>query len=1538
MSARGLLADLRRKHVFLAVDGSELIIRAPKGTLDDRLTRRIKESKADLCDLLSGKPLPELFPYAELSEEELDLLTEAKSFEHSGIQDIYRLGPFQEGVLFQNLLGGDGDAYLMRSVIEFDAREEMDAFLSAIQTVIARHDILRSSMRWKGLRKPIQIVHRNALMPVYELSARSDEEAMDVLLSKTDPERNRLDLEHAPLLQASIIKKNNDSGWIMGLLYHHLVCDHVTLDLLISEVREVLAGRVDQLQKPVSYGEFIADTLSKPQAWHESYFREQLKGVDEPTLPFELVDVRGTGGSLAEEEIEVKGVLSQRIRDAARREGVSPAVLFHLAWARVAGCCSNRDDVVFGTVLSGRQQGMKGADRALGTFINTLPVRLKLHGVSVKDAVSDMQKKLIDLLEHEQASLVLAQRCSEVDVSIPLFSSVLNYRHNRRAQSGDIQAIPLASARIVLEQERSSYPLTINLGDDGECFTIAAQCLPRINPSRIAKYLMQAVSSLVEALSYDPGKHVDELQVIPDIERDWLVGKLNGTGKEKYKGVFAQNLFERCVDAKPSAVAIVHEGGELTYDELNRNANRLAHFLISKGVRLGERVAVCAERSPEMVTALLGVIKAGGVYVPLDPSYSRERLSYILDDSHPAFIITTSQVAGTLPQIEVPVLPLGNEPEGYLSLPDGNIAPASLGLKLESGAYVIYTSGSTGHPKGVLNTMDGLVNRLLWMSDNVLIDPPVTALKTSIGFVDSITEVLDALTAGGKLVVFDKQTAHDPVLFARRVREGGVTNLMVVPSLLRSLLDNASSTFHSMRTVLSSGERIPQELINRFKSQCPDVRLYNTYGCSEVNGDATACECHADPDLSRSSIGKPISNARVYVLDQKLQPVPTEVLGEIYIGGIGVSRGYINNDALTSERFVPDPFRAEGAGLVYRTGDFGKIRSDGSIEYLGRRDFQVKIRGFRVELGEIESRLQAHPLVETCVVTSREDKSIGTTLTAYIVGKDEADPEGNRKRKSKIGFSLFYFSARDDFHEDKYQLYLQAAKFADENGLEAIWTPERHFNNVAGLFPNPSVLSAALAVTTRNVQLRAGSVVLPLHSTPRVAEEWSVVDNLSNGRVGLAIASGWHHRDFVLYPSHFSDRKSAMLRELQSLRALWRGESIPFKDGRDSLSDIATYPRPIQKELPIWLTSVGNADTFVEAGRLGVNVLTNLLGQDIDELGRKIALYRESLERHGHDPSAGKVTLMVHTYMGDDLEQTLDAARGPFKDYMRQHLGLLRTDLYALRIVMDDGDPNDVESITEHAFRRYTKSASFIGTPVSCLEVADRLADVGVDEFACLFDWIDQSKALDALPHVSRFQELFNQRELTTGILRKHMTSLPDYMRPSKYIILDEMPLTSSGKIDRGALPDAASAHAEEKHDYEAPRGDIENALARLWGVLLDVERVGRNDNFFSLGGHSLLTVALATHIRNFSGIDVSVAKIFQNPTIAELAKVMMEGGPTQRVGGLDATLSKLGDLSDDDLHHMAQENHRKLEHEVRRRDEAAKGAEACPASDAYAP
>ncbi|HLD68435.1 MAG TPA: amino acid adenylation domain-containing protein, partial [Pseudomonas sp.] len=514
----GLAADVR--SVFSAPSLREMALAL------GRDTRELFQAPANPitpgCQALS----PDLLPLVELSQAQIDRIVAAVPGGAANIQDIYPLAPLQQGILYHHLLGHEGDTYLVHSLVEFDQRDRLDAFVAALQTVIDRHDILRTAVHWDGLPQAVQVVQRQARLPVHSLTLDAGEDALVQLQRLSDPRQLRLDLSQAPLLRAYSAPDPHSGRWLLALLNHHMVSDHVTLEIVLEEIQAILHGQGDSLPAPLPYRDFIAQTLATSPQAHEAYFRRRLADVDAPTAPFDLLDVQGDGSAIEEASLQLEEGLALGIRAQARAQGVTPAILFHIAWAQVLARCTGREDVVFGTVVSGRLQGSAGAERALGVFINTLPVRVHLDQQGAQALVAETHRDLSELLAHEQAPLALAQRCSGVSASLPLFTTLLNYRH----QTEGAQAVPQwPGAKILTSEERTNYPLTLSVNDYGTALGLTVQSVPAVSPARICALMQRALEQLTQALVHTPDIRLNQLDVLPPEERERLLVTWNQT-------------------------------------------------------------------------------------------------------------------------------------------------------------------------------------------------------------------------------------------------------------------------------------------------------------------------------------------------------------------------------------------------------------------------------------------------------------------------------------------------------------------------------------------------------------------------------------------------------------------------------------------------------------------------------------------------------------------------------------------------------------------------------------------------------------------------------------------------------------------------------------------------------------------------------------------------------------------------------------------------------------------------------------------------
>ncbi|WP_338911511.1 non-ribosomal peptide synthase/polyketide synthase [Mycetohabitans rhizoxinica] len=930
---------------------------------------------------------PALLPLIDLTQADIDRIVEQVPGGVANIQDIYALSPLQDGMLFHHLLAANSDPYLLTTQMAFANRQVLDRYLEAVQQVVNRHDILRTAFVWEGLSVPAQVVWRRASLAVTELELNPDDgPVIEQLLQRLDSSQYRIDLTQAPLLHF-IIAQDGDGRWLLLELLHHLIGDHATQEIMQTEVQAFLEGRGDALPPARPFRNLVAQArLGISESEHKRFFTDMLADVDEPTLPFGLTDVHRDGTHVTESHRMLPQDLSDRLRTQAKQLGVSLASLCHLAWAQVLARATGQQRVVFGTVLFGRMHAGDGADSAMGLFINTLPLRVDVDD-SVQDGVRHTHARLATLLEHEHASLGLAQRCSSVPAGTPLFSALLNYVHEGVLPS-EIQSTP--GIEFLGTQERDNYPLGLSVEDRGHALGLTAQAVQPLDPDRIGGYMQQALESLASALEHTPHLPVQQLNVLPADERTLLLKTWNATPlSPAHDGAIGDaqaqmlhQLFEVQADKTPHGVAIVFGQQQCSYRELNTRANQLAHYLRTLGVGPEVVVGVYIERSIDMLVGVLGILKAGGAYLPLDPNYPAERIAYMLGNASVPVLITQSHLEAQLPDMRAQRVCMDTD-WGHIAAHPQH-APQS-GARPHHLAYVIYTSGSTGRPKGVMVDHHAVSSRLhagqqllsLRSSDRCL-------QQISLSFDASIEEIFIPLMTGAALVMADPTIQMDASRLVALMARQRISVIDIAPAMLEQLCatEGVADCRH-LRLILCGAEALSSAVLHACQTTFPNATLYNLYGPTEGVINALAWPATQLAASETPPLGRPIANTCVYVLDRALQPVPIGVTGELYIGGPALARAYLGRPDLTAERFVANPF--EQGTRLYRTGDLVRWRADGQLEYLGRADHQIKLRGFRIELSEIESVLAKYPGIAQATLSLREDRPGNKQLVAYWV-------------------------------------------------------------------------------------------------------------------------------------------------------------------------------------------------------------------------------------------------------------------------------------------------------------------------------------------------------------------------------------------------------------------------------------------------------------------------------------------------------------------------------------------------------------------------
>ncbi|OZY86397.1 hypothetical protein CBP51_05050 [Cellvibrio mixtus] len=884
------------------------------------------------------------------------------------------------------------DPYIMSFLFEISKRSNLDAVLEGLQFIVDRHDVFRTAIMWEGLTEPVQVVYRKAELPVQWLEFGEVQNTREHMQLRCAPDKQWMDLTQAPLFKVSVAKDHRAGYFFIMLQFHHSISDHVGFEIIQKEIAAFRSGLTHLLPDPRPYREFVAHVRhhsGKRDA--EKFFREMLGDIDEPIVPFGLTDLLGDGRRINRHNLDIDVTLAQAIRRASQQLRISPAAIFHAAWAMVISMCSRCDDVVFGTVFSGRLQGTAGIEHMMGVFINTLPIRVKLTNLSASALVVNIQASLLELLRFEQSSLAEAQRCSGLQGGIPLFNAILNYRHSARERSElDGAAFEPDDFNFLAGEERTNYPISVSVDDFGVGFGIDMQVHESLSASHLAGYLVRALEQLLPLLSSGEKIPVHTLPLLSEREVDAQLIASDGSAVE-FAQVCIHELFEERVRLHPHIEALNFEGDSLTYGELNQRANRLAHYLIDTyHVKPDTLVGIACERSLDMVIAIYAVLKAGGAYVPLDHQAPADRIAFMLDDAALAIVLTQQHLKNLLDAQDRHIICIDDPAfqQRLANCPDTNPVASHRGLTPNHLAYVIYTSGSTGTPKGVLCEHAGLVNRITWMQNQYSLGADDSVLqKTPYTFDVSVWEFMWPLTQGARLVIAKPEGHKDPFYLTDLIQLEQITVLHFVPSMLGTLLAVADwRACDSTRKVFCSGEALPLALQQQFFATGTRCELHNLYGPTEASIDVSYWRCESQSTLKTVPIGRPIANTQLYVLDEHRRVLPAGVIGELYIGGVGLARGYLNRAGLTAQCFIDNPFYTRGTGKrLYKTGDLVRRLPDGNLDYIGRVDDQVKIRGLRIELGEIEYVLSRYEDVASSVVVAREDEPGNKYLVAYVV-------------------------------------------------------------------------------------------------------------------------------------------------------------------------------------------------------------------------------------------------------------------------------------------------------------------------------------------------------------------------------------------------------------------------------------------------------------------------------------------------------------------------------------------------------------------------
>jgi amino acid adenylation domain-containing protein len=1451
----------------------------------------------------------------------------------------------QEQLWILDQLEPGNPAYNIAATLRSRGSFDPVALEQALRTVVRRHDILRTTFVAHA-GKPIQLIAPtlSLAVPLVDLCGlpEDEREGRAQVLVRAEA-RKPFDLARGPLLRATLLRLADEEHLLL-LTIHHIAADGWSTRVLVRELMEtyVAFAAGDELLLPELPAQYADHAIWQRQALQGevlgeqlAYWKERLAGAP-PALNLPTDHPRPTVQAYrgARHPFRLPDSLAEAVRTLGRQRGCTPFMVLLAAFQALLFRYSGQDDFCVGSPIAGRDR--TDLEGLVGFFVNTLVLRADLSGdPTFADLLHRVRDNCLDAYANQELPFerLVEELRPQRDLSrTPLFQVLFAFDRESDMRL-ELPGLTLEFSEADTGTAKFDLSLFIRESSAGirGYFEYDTDLFEADTVARMVGHWQR----LLRAALSDPDLLVSQLPLLTEPERQQLLLEWNDTRAALPSEECLHQLIEAQVERTPEAIALVHGEERLDYQELNRRANRLAHYLRSQGVGPDQLVGVCLERSAEMVVALLGILKAGGAYLPLDPSHPAERVAFILDDARAGVVVTQQHFAERFSSIGVRTVCVDTDAPAIARAKDSNLGD---GASCHHLAYVLYTSGSTGRPKGVAVEHRNTVAFLDWARS--IFSPEERAgvlAATSIGFDLSVFELFLPLSSGGQVIL-----AENVLALPQLPAASAVTLINTVPSAMTELLQ-LGAVPPSVRTINLGGEVLSQSLAQRVYQQKTVQRLFNLYGPTEATVYSTgALVPHGAPESP--TIGRPIANTRVYVLDGHLKPVPVGVPGELYIGGAGLARGYLHRDELTAERFVPDPFSLHAGQRLYRTGDLVRWRANGEVEYLGRLDHQVKVRGFRIELGEIEASLRQHAAVHQSVVVAREDSPGDKRLVAYVVPdfqeRNLEDPHvGKGKQEEQV-------AQWQSVWEDTY----------DRNAPEQ----DRTFNTVGwnssytGL-PIPEAemrewvehtIGRIRALRPCHIlEIGCGSGLLLFRLAPdctsytgldfsqsalRFLEEQLALPERRLDQVSLLHRAAHELEDLevgsfdtVLLNSvvQYFPNIDYLLRVLTGAAAVVRPGGRVFLGDVRNLRLLSAFHASVQLyKAPAALTrdklwarvqsyASQEKELFIDPGFFtalrqhvpGISRVEIQLkrGRHVNELTR--FRYDVILHIGGEDVPAAVPAVrdwQDHSLTLPDVRHLLEEGKVADLSVLRVPNARLAPEMKTLELLRASEGPATAQELRE-ALRAAGPSGvepdDFwqLGRELG-YDAEVRWSESGGEGYfdvdfrrsvpppaqsrngaAPLSVEIDRRKHLRAYANDPLGSKAI--RNLVPQ-LREHLKGkLPEHMVPSAFVVLDALPLNPNGKIDRKALPAPDRSQPHREDTYVAPQGPVEETVAAVWTRVLGLERVGAHDNFFELGGHSLLATQVLSHLQQAFPVNIPLRRLFEEPTVANLARVITE-------------------------------------------------------------
>ncbi len=1448
----------------------------------------------------------------------------------------------QQRLWFLDQLEGPNATYNMPNAFRLFGELNVGVLESALAEIVRRHEALRTNFTQVD-GKPVQIIHDRVqgYLSVVELPGLDDARREEETLRRSRQDARRpFDLERDRLLRIQILRFE-PLYHVMLINMHHIVADGWSLGVIVREMvtlYSVMArGEASPLAElPIQYADFAQwqrRWLAGPQLEGQiEYWRGQLAGAssllalptDQPRPP--LQTFRGST-----QYFKIDGERLSAVKAFSRSCEASLFMVLFAGFAALLWRYSRQDSLVIGTPVANR--GRKELEPLIGFFVNTLALRADFSGdPTVRELIARVKETALGAFRNQDVPFERLveelQPARNLGFS-PIFQVMFILQN---APLDDLRLPGVRLKEIEVEAGTSMFDMTLKLRERGGLLEGELEFNTDLFDHATIARLIGHYQLILDGMHNDPDCAVSRLPVLTEAERETLLVRWNDTERSVPKSRTVVQLFEEQAGLDPQRVAVVCGGTQLSYATLDERAGRLAAYLESLGVAPESPVGLCVPRSGEMLVGLLGILKAGGAFVPLDPAFPGERLALMIENAELSVIVTTKEASVVLPD--------GPSVRVFLDEDWERIAATPLEVRRatarpENLAYIIYTSGSTGTPKGVQISHRALVNFLCSMRDRPgLTADDVLLAVTTISFDIAALELFLPLIVGARVEIVSQETAADGFRLGEALRRSGANVMQATPATWQMLLATGWNG-PPLERVFCGGEALSHELASQLRAG--RLELWNLYGPTETTiwSSASRVEAHDSANTARDakeSIGHPIANTQIYILDHKLQPVPVGVPGELFIAGEGVARGYNRRPGLTAAAFLPNPFGKPGTRM-YKTGDLCRYRPDGKIEFVGRVDHQIKLRGFRIELGEIEAVIDEHPAVRNSVVVCREDQPGRQQLVAYLE-YDPAigHPTGNPDVPSE-GQVAKWRTVWDQIYERRVE---EQDELFDTSGWISSYTSQPVPRDEMRAWLEETVTRILALGPRRVLEIGCGTGML-LHRIAPHVESFTGCDISSS--VLTRLQASVERAGLENVTLRRGDAASCVAGHERAFDAVILNSVIQYFPGVEYLIEI----------LDAGLEAIADGGAIF-LGDVRSLPLTELFRASVEchragdecprtELVRRVAVALEREEELLIDPAffsalrsrlprLGQVDIQLkrHSAANEMSKFRYDVVlrSGPraqvrppamiLKDAAKTEL-----DGHELRLLLDrkEADTILVQNVLNRRLAADIAMLQWLGDPSangSVGEMRSRIASApprGIEPneawqlgeslgYSVSVRWsaVEPDRRFDVLFHragngdlASSVHDALTGEDAVTRPLTQYANDpargtgqkivlsevrqmlaarLPAYMIPARIVCLERFPLTPNGKVNRAALPALDVVAADDR--YVAPRTEVEQQLAEIWMEILDVPRVGVGDNFFELGGHSLLATQLSSRIREKFSVELPIQCLFETPQLGELA------------------------------------------------------------------